>query len=131
MKAPPPSHIEVDEHTANRVVTRHDVQGVRLTRANLLCKFFELPIDLTHRRVDFLPSHAIPSRLHMKLIHAPDCFVNEILDEIAIRLEFIVRRRIRKARTLLVNLLQNFLQLAIRKRRMLVGKFRSEIRITA
>ena len=67
----------------------------------------------------------------MKLIHAPDCFVNEIFDEIAIRFEFIIRRRIRKARTLLVNLLQNFLQLAIGKRRMLIGEFCSEVRIAA
>ena len=67
----------------------------------------------------------------MKLIHAPDRFVDEILDEIAIRLEFIVRRRVRKARALLVNLLQDFLQLAIGKRRMLIGEFRSKIRIAA
>ena len=112
-------------------MARHDVQGVRLTRANLLRHLFELSVDLAHRRVDLLPAHAIPACLHMKPVHAPDRLVDEILDEIAVRLQLIVRRRIRKTCTLLVNLLQDFLQLAIGKRRMLVGEFRSEIRIAA
>ena len=65
----------------------------------------------------------------MKLVHTADSLVDEILYEVAVRLELIVCRRVREACALFVDLLQQLLQLMLRKGCMLVLQLRPEIRI--
>ena len=65
----PPSHIEIHEHSADRIVTRNDIELIRLSQANFFRQFLQLLIDFTHRRIDFLAPQTIPPRLCPQLVH--------------------------------------------------------------